>query len=343
MRLAQIARKVNVASNEIKRFLEKEFQIAIEKDPNFKLDDLHVEAVLKEFEIEKPSDEPEQIKHLSIKKEEVETGNSEKTTFIEEETNPIEALQDSPEETPPVETPEEPEEVDIEKENSLESMETEITPPLSENPHSEKEISIDYESVSEEAEDSNFKEVPVDRNAATIKAPSIKLDGLKILGKIELPEHKKVENTVPTDEEIAQKEAAEIAALDAAMQSTVQDVKEGEVVSLPKEKKPSENNNDNEEHSPFKDKNGIYHFSQEQRQNRKRRLSKLKEKKKAIAKRELKKKYYADKMAKVKKVETAKKVKQKKLKTAKTIQKKKAENKPEPKGFWQKFKNWLND
>lgn len=344
MRLAQIARKVSVTPIEIKRFLEREFEISIENDPNFKLEDPHIAAVLNHFEVK-------QVEEESIilpKKEEME--EMEKAEPV-----PIPALsEEAAEEKEEVQTEHIDEVLELTAEIDIieTEFEVETAQELDEEVQDEQpadhidssnSISIDYDSVSEDTDDSNFKEVPVNRNAETIKAPTVKLDGLKILGKIELPEHKKPVVEPPTAEELAAEEAAEIAVLDAAMRSNVQDIKEG-VVFHPKEVETKQAvQEEDDEFSPFKDKNGMYRFSQEQRQNRRKRLENNTDKKRVQAKKENKKRHYADLMAKVDKTDTSKIIKKKKVKTAKTIERKHKENLPEPKGIWEKFKRWLND
>ena len=59
MRLAQIARKVGKTPQEIARFLNEQVADPIEKDPNFKLTEAQVNAVMDEFEpevIEEPAE-----------------------------------------------------------------------------------------------------------------------------------------------------------------------------------------------------------------------------------------------------------------------------------------------
>ena len=51
MRLAQIARKVGMTPNDIKRFLEDEFEINIGKEPNFKLNEIQINSVLEKFPV----------------------------------------------------------------------------------------------------------------------------------------------------------------------------------------------------------------------------------------------------------------------------------------------------
>ena len=49
MRLAQIARKVGMTPTEIRRFIEGEFQVTIGNEPNYKLNEDQIDAVLQNF------------------------------------------------------------------------------------------------------------------------------------------------------------------------------------------------------------------------------------------------------------------------------------------------------
>ena len=52
MRLAQIARKVQVKPSEIRSFVKKTFDMELDVDPNIKLADEQVAAILEEFKVE---------------------------------------------------------------------------------------------------------------------------------------------------------------------------------------------------------------------------------------------------------------------------------------------------
>lgn len=360
MRLAQLARKVKVTPTEIKRFLEAEFDLTIGKDPNFKLNEDHIEAVINKFPVplepaptvKKRTDtkveEQQDLAHEEIIDEVTvaveESAATTQVTITEESTVEIEEaaavkeLVDKAEQL----------EVTTNEKESVEPIEedTLVADTEKENQVDEEieKIEIDYESESvEAAEDvTTFEEVPVDPNAPTIGAAKIKLDGLKILGKIELPSNQK-ESVEPIEENTVSEED-EIARLDAAMQSNVQDVKAGKIEQpLPKAVEANLTNNV-EELSPYKDKNGIYHFSAEQKNNRIKRLRQLEQLKREKARKEAKRRHYIEHVAKNQKPVSKKVEKTKEKKTEIRKEKKLAkEVKEQPKGLWQRFKSWLND
>ena len=330
MRLAQIARKVKVTPNEIRQFLEKEFELQIGKDPNYKLESDHIEAVINhnptieeptvEPHLEKVAEESKEIFEDASKTEEEESAEAEK-----------ELIEDSQEEN-------------SEEVNEISEIEgSEETEIISENNESTIENSPD-EVIVEEAvteEEIDFTEVPVDPDAELIKAPKVKLDGLKILGKIELPE-KEIE-TVPekTAEELDADEQAKIDALDAAMQSSAQDIK----ASASVEGKTTEEANDveGEAYSEYKDKRGNYHFSTALKHNRIKSLEAKNSKAIDTEVKEKKKRHYEDLMRDRPQKTSAKEVKIKAKRTEITKKKKESQEKPKPKGLWARFVHWLND
>lgn len=313
MRLAQIARKVGMTPSDIQKFLEKEFEVKIGKEPNYKLNEEQLSAVLETY--------PE------IEDKEVFTRKEPNNTLSEVMNNEQES---SKEELDNTESEEIPKEEQVEDDTQTkEIIQTNEIPEINDqNADKSNEIK---EEIKEEEE---FIEVEVDPDAELIQAPKIKLDGLKILGKIELPEDKKIEETPEkTDEEIAAEEAAEIAHLDAAMQSQAQDIK---------------NKKDNEtavsSESEYKDAKGIYHFSHTQKENRAKALIEIEIKRKAKAEKEKKKRHYEKLMADK---ATTKKTTQNQEKNAPSKKisqpKKKKKVEEKPKSLWGKFLKWLND
>lgn len=320
MRLAQIARKVGMTPTEIRRFIEGEFQVEIGNEPNYKLNEDQIDAVLQNFTpVEK---EPE----VAPKKEEIPPVETTVEEVVEtvpeiaevEATTPLEAETEAPEVT---------EEIAVEAEAVIEEEDTADT--------GAEEVPAELETVTEDQdEEAPFVEAEVDPDAELIKAPKIKLDGLKILGKIELPEKKEVEPE-KTEEELEAEEAEKIAALDAAMQSQAQDVrKKGDSKADKKEE---------QEVSEYKDKNGIYHFSHQQKVNREKRLIELDIKRKRENERNKKKQHYQEMMQGREQKSSVKAEKLKARKTAATKEKKAQKTTEAPKGLWAKFLRWLND
>lgn len=341
MRLAQIARKVGMTPNDIKRFLEDEFEINIGKEPNFKLNEIQINSVLEKF----PVLETVEIESSSAKDSDKE--NDEQAAISENDL--ADELDEFIEQTLAEQQP-----VEVASENIpvIEAeIEEKVSEPLIEEPIAKKNVVIiNYEDTgSSSSDESSFVEVPVNPDAEIIKAPTIKLDGLKILGKIELPEHKKVET--PAIEDVpAESEDDQLAALDAAMRSQVQDIKAGKVVQAT-EKIVEENLPISEdEDSIYKDEKGVYHFTPEQKANRQKRLYEIERTKKIKAEQEKKKRHYEEKMKlkEQKKVQNNQPIQDKKKpeSTNKPVENRRSEKKQPiepPKGLWKKFLYWLND
>lgn len=322
MRLAQIARKVGKTPNEIARYLDEKSTDPIAKDPNIKLTEDQVTSVLDNFQTVGDSE-------LEAPSTNSESDNAEATETVEaetiEEATPIEEIEIPSSETEPGNAEEvaavDSEEVAVESEKDT----TDII---------EEGVSAEADSDEEE-----FYEAEVDPDAELIKAPTVKLDGLKILGKIELPEDKKEPEVVEkTAEEIEAEEAAEIAALDAAMQSQAQDIRP----KKKSEKLKKEDKKDIGSESEYKDENGIYHFTAKQKANREKRLKEIALKKKRQAEKEKKRKHYESLVKDRPAKKRNKDIEKKKQKTAHR-KAKKMEQKGAPKGLWQKFVHWLND
>jgi len=321
MRLAQIARKVGKTPSEIARYLDENSSDPIEKDPNFKLTEDQVNTVLSNFEVTTKKEMEDNVQAVN-EIEAVEEVNEEEVVVEEVETEVID------------ETVEEivVELVDLEAPEASSEIATEI------ETNSNEVVSEDETQPS--TEENEFFEAEVDPDAELIKAPTVKLDGLKILGKIELPENKaEPEAEVKTPEEIEAEEAAEIAALDAAMQSHAQDIK-------PKKKgtpKPAKKTTkDKGSESEYKDEKGIYHFSPKQKANREKRLKEIELKRQREAEKEKKRRHYENQV-KNRPAEKSKKAKEKKVQKTQSRKAKKSEQKEAPKGLWQRFVHWLND
>jgi hypothetical protein len=175
-------------------------------------------------------------------------------------------------------------------------------------------------------ESAAFIPLPVDPNAELIKVPKIKLDGLKVVGKIDLPQ--------PKAKEIVEENAETIVADTEHHEAQTETPKSFKERRL---KNPPVLNNDDEEYSIFKDKKGIYHFSQTQRENRKNSQERIKREKQEELRKQKKVKHYQQIVESEKKTESPAK------KGKKHVQKelKRQPEKPVSKGVWGKFVNWL--
>jgi len=352
MRLGQIARKVNVKPAEIRNFIKDQFDVELDKDPNVKIEDAHAEAIIENFKIEEVIEEkaPE-VKQVV---EELEIDPTIETD-LESLKEVVEGVVTEEEVVIPEIKAEEEEQEEV-----AEAAPVEQTVDL-------KKVEIDYES--EEApldEGGNFEEVPVDPDAELIAAKVEKLEGLKVVGKIELEDDKITKKLMNEEVELPTADAieTEIDALDgdldtsefteiggdeaekeaifAELDAQMENKSDGKV-KAGKVKAAAEveaNIEDEEENSIYKDEKGIYHFTSEQRKNRKESLRIKAEKERIRKQKEKKARHYKEQVA-------SKAVQPKKKKgPSKKVQQKQAAQqakKDAPKGLWGKFLNWIND
>ncbi|MCG8574838.1 MAG: hypothetical protein MI810_08150 [Flavobacteriales bacterium] len=345
MRLAQLARKVKVKPVEIRDFLAAEFDLTLENDPNVKIDNAHLDAIMDKFTVKTETVVEEEVQEIEAKEEEMvpETGErQEKESSLSEiETSPEDSLDEQDEEV----------------------STTTVDEILARNEQDETEVEEG------EVEEKPFVEAEVDENAELIKAPKVKLEGLKVVGKIDLPQAKQKEEAeaneevkeidpFDTDVELPSVEAVEaeierqealdklmdsqegddsvLADLEASQQSVSQDIKPGKKVAQ-KAQEVQENMDDDDETSIYKDKNGNYHFTAQQRANRIKSLSEQKERRRQEELKEKKERHYKEM------VKTQAPAPKKKAKKKSASQKKNKVQKEAPKGLWAKFLHWLND
>jgi hypothetical protein len=371
MRLAQLARKVKVKPTEIRNFIQREFDLELDADPNIKVDDKHVEAVVKEFHVEEEIiEEVKEVKEEVAEEEYIDASidtdlESLKEVVVEDKEEKLEEgakAEDKKEET-------------VVEETKIEEAKT--TKPKS---ASKGAKSITYNEDDEHVHINDAPtttvEVEVDPNAELIAGEIETLEGLKVVGKIDLGTDKEEEVVeevefdeneqivLPTmeaiDSEIEKldgdvdtssftniaKEGASdeekdaiFAELDAAMDNKSN---EGNKVKKVVNKPAAEvsENIEEEEDSIYKNSKGIYRFTSEQRENRLKSLSIKEDKERIRLQKEKKARHYKENVAANTKVK-----KKKKGPSKKQIAKQEAEaNKKEaPTTFWGKIKNWLND
>lgn len=199
MRLGQLARKLNIETKQIVKFLEKE-SITIENHLNTKLDDNQIELVTNAFPPEPEIEEVPEVIEESITKEE---------STVAEQTEEVPEVDNESEE-------------DIEEEITVEVYEIpeeEYQKSLTETEDATQEAAltvtelIEKEGIKEGEEPtekdlhefSREEAIPEDVNAPTIRAPKVELQGIKVVGKIELPEKEIIEekkaegDNTPTD------------------------------------------------------------------------------------------------------------------------------------------------
>lgn len=343
MRLAQLARKVNKNQDEIRRFIEGAFDSELNRDPNLKLDEKHVDAVIEKFEVKVEEIESEEIiaekveipettpKTSEVVNEKVEEKIIEKAAAIEEVNASAEEIVI-------------PEATDI-KEEAVLAEDKEDVSETDENSEDSIENSTENDTNTEL---DPFIARAVDPNAELIKAPKASIEGFKVVGKIDLPENK-VEEEVAVEEEVTNSTETELEIndgeevvdeLEASMQAANQDIKTAEKVVS---KEVKENSDQEEESSPFKDEKGIYHFSKEQLDNRKKFLELKSERERTTFEKEKKKRHYKELMAATQKPSVKAKKEKIILKKVAKKSEKIQQEKEKPTTLWGKFLYWLND
>ena len=323
MRLGQLLRKLDIKPTEIREFIRNEFKIEIDLDLNTRIEDSHADAITAKFEKKTEPIVPIKKSISPIQTEEAEEKEFHSVAEV------IEAEKEEHVVHSPIEVPHYHEAHHaVKKEYEQQSIK---------NSEKETEKIVDDPRA--------FIPLPVDPDAELIKVPKIKLEGLKVVGKIDLPKkkEKEVESVIETPSSELDSSATETIteAVEGSESSPVVEVKAETLKPQKKERQPKAavlQNNDDEEYSIYKDKNGIYHFSQTQRENRKNSLERLKREKQEALRKAKKSQYYQQL------VETDKKVESPKVKAKKQAQKetKKQPEKVVRKGVWGKFLNWLN-
>ena len=374
MRLAQLARKVKVKPAEIRNFIKDEFNVELDNDPNVKIEEDHVTAVMDKFQIidepapEKLKKKPAEAEKVEDVKEEIEP-NKEVDIEVESSTDNKESLEETKEELKESEDA-----VPAAAHDASEAHEK-VEPSKA-----KKVVKIKHEEGEEaakqpkEEESENFEPVEVDPDADLISAEVERLEGLKVVGKIDLGQDKETEKLMneevelPSSEEveseideldgdvdtsdfpeIAEQEDNEekeaiFAELDAQMESGQQSKVKKAPAAKAEAVKDNMEDEDEEEFSIYKNKRGEYRFTLEQKKNREKSLFEKKQRERIEREKEKKKRHYEENIApKVKKKNKAKKKKKKKVEAKRKTEQKVQGKKQEPKGLWQRFLNWLND
>ena len=183
MRLASLARKITVTPSQISSYLE-ESGVALLQGSNTKLSDDQIEQVLTHFNKELPEQkelvEPEVVEEITEQVLIEEQAEEPEVEAQEEE------IQES-EESPVVE------ETIVEEITAPEPEPTFVDPSyLSKKEEDDEELGI-------------TEKAALDENIEIIKPPKVKLQGLTVKGKIDLPEPKikeEVEEETPKEEEL---------------------------------------------------------------------------------------------------------------------------------------------
>lgn len=314
MRLGQLARKLAIKPAEIKDYLEKQ-GVPFEGTSNNKIPDEYVGEIMQYFS---PNLEEEVVEmKVDITDESPSISN-------ENEIEPIEAESEILPET----DQEELVEMDvplaemIEETSTAELAESSIV--SGEMNHREEEpkevvltvqdILAEEEAISGEEGEEKKNSLNISTSKILIKAPKVSLPGLKVVGKIDIPEpvkkEDKIETGEPSDSQDTLKENTELR------------------TSKPRQYQRKDGRGQN--------RNKRRPLTLEEKRERERRNAERKRKSEEKKKKELKKEHY------LKQVKGTPSVKPKKTKKEKSVVQKKVVKGPAPKTVFGKFWRWLN-
>jgi len=362
MRLGQISRKLNIRPIQIRDFIRDKFQVEIDTDLNTKLEDNYIEALQKKFEPAPQTDMFKETPKVAEKVAVAEAVAVEVDTEDRWSKKAAELIKAKKEEAANNST-------EVSVVEKIIAEEVKVTPVTAESTASnvvaeeKPETTFASENKTNDGIDP-FTPRRVDPDAELIKAQNTKLEGPKVVGKIVLPPTKKELEAIAAAE--AEALAAELAAAAMAASETdalvevsvdgeienngeilAEEIVAGDATLVSKKIKSDpiskkiaamQASDSDDEWSPFKDKNGIYHFSREQKDNRRKSLERIKSGKKDEVKKRAKSSFYQQNFKPEPKEVTSKKKEKKE-----TISKKvKVATAPATKGIWGKFRKWLN-
>ncbi len=318
MRLGQISRKLDIPTKKVKEMVEDHFKIELDSDLNTKLNDEHIEWLADQFK-----EEPETTSNDSEEKltEMVAQSDVPDNMLSEEVNSQVETSSEETEsETPEVIETEEKEEVKQETKESIEVAPT----PLTET-ENKKVIQVKRgEKISTSADpDSEFYEL--DENTDVIRAPKVSIEGIKVLGKIDLPEPKIEE---PKDEETS---------TDGVIESDSPESSDENKTKSYHDRRNSNGRGRNRNNKRNKGKE-----SHEQRQKRLDKEAKRKKQKEEAEAKERRRQNYLSKIQDAKDA-AAQKKKAKNKKSAQVSEyQQRINDMPEAKGIFGKIWRWLN-
>jgi len=320
MRLGQLSRKLQVKTADLLHVIETKFEITLSNHPNSKVPEELVPELEEIFKRVIPIDEKEEeTETIESSEELVELINtSEETESIEETIEPV--IEDEVEIEVEVEV-----EVEVEQEQEAPST-TESLDTLE-----EKEVII--------ADEADLNIVD-----GIIKAPKIEAKGIKIVGKIDLPEKKiAIEEVIePSEDEVIESkpDAEDGTQLE---QETVHETTDESSISAPKQELPPLEKKEFSSPKPVRKKSRprrtekIILTPEEERRIKLKEAQKLKLEAQKAKKEKRRETYNED----VKSTTKSSSSQKKKKKIA--LEQKNAPQKEKPTSLWGRFIYWLND
>lgn len=293
MRLGQLSRKIAVKPAEIVSFLKETYKIELSSHPNSKVNDEYIDSIIAHFK----SDE---VNDLEVKEESSTQEKKEKSTEPVSEINSSEL---------------------VEEKEEIDDLIPKVSETISKEDNEVESDSIKGEDITEEKSE-EFYEEEADLNVVDgiIKAPKVEVEGIKVVGKIELPEK-------PMDEpEELETENPDVI----SEESESSDKSEVKQYKEPSPKKKT-----------LQKKKGKRKTITYEEQKEREQLIYEKKREAAEKKRKEQKRLNYEKLMEQKAAKTrvsSKKKAKKKSQNKTTIE----TNKPEPKTLWGKFLRWLN-
>lgn len=329
MRLGQLARHLEISSKQIVDFLAQH-QVEINDHPNVKLNEEWETMVMKHFSPEVYINPAKPVKE-KVKVEVIEEVDEIISTPSEETQVSVDASEEIVVEEPAAESESITEELSIEVEATESEIETISEPEILAQEILPEPI-IETESIEETILETveELEDHPINRlQDGVIKAPKVELRGLKVVGKIELPQPKLkvVEETVETTSEDGEP-ITEVPVKTEVVEDT----------SKVRYYKPQRKNNRRPQLTPeqLEEKRIRSKKAKERREREQEERDKAKAEK---AKKELKEQHYKEQMAKS---TSAKKSIKKKKKSGPEVSQKPKTKLPPPKTLLGKFWRWLN-
>lgn len=293
MRLGQLSRKIAVKPAEIVSFLKETYKIEMSSHPNSKVNDEYIDPIITHFKTDDVTD-------LEVQEESTSQDEIDKTAEKVDQINAAVSVEEKNEIDAPI--------AEVSKISTEQENETENDPTKEEDITEEKS-----EAFYEEEADLNLVD-------GIIKAPKVEVEGIKVVGKIELPEKPKdepEESETENQDEVSEED-------ESTAKNEVKQYKE----PTPKKKRSQQRKG--------KRKTITYEEQKEREQLIYEKKREAAEKKRKEQKRLNYEKLMQQKAAKAN-VSSKKKTK-KKLQNKTTTE----TNKPEPKTLWGKFLRWLN-
>jgi hypothetical protein len=198
MRFAQLARKLKVSQEELTKYLKKKHNIEVLEGPNTKIEDYIVDQAKTDYNY---------VSVIELKKMEIQEAASKVEKQLENVNEDVKVIEDALVDT------EETVSISIDAQDKQKQVEVldEVIANIENNPiekkstvESNEEVESTEEEIVEPVDISEEAQEVLDRldpEDGVIKSPKVEVEGIKVMGKIELPEVKVEEPEVESEED----------------------------------------------------------------------------------------------------------------------------------------------